>query len=129
MRKRYFLISFSLIVVVGVLIWACKYNMGPGVDLSVLSKNKIIASADSIIGYNGKITYGSNKVIAPNMNKAIEVFPFQYGQYYYRIPSLVVTTNGTLLAFADRRYNNRNDLPNRIEVEVKRSTDNGKKMV
>lgn len=126
MRKRYFLISFSLIVVVGVLIWACKYNMGPGVDLSVLSKNKIIASADSIIGYNGKITYGSNKVIAPNMNKAIEVFPFQYGPVYYRIPSLVVTTNGTLLAFADRRYNNRNDLPNRIEVEVKRSTNNGK---
>ena len=125
MRKRYFLISFSLIVVVGVLIWACKYNMGPGVDLSVLSKNKIIASADSIIGYNGKITYGSNKVIAPNMNKAIEVFPFQYGPVYYRIPSLVVTTNGTLLAFADRRYNNRNDLPNRIEVEVKRSTNNG----
>ena len=61
------------------------------------------------------------------MDNAVEAFPFQSGTAYYRIPSLVVTTNGTLLAFADRRYNNRNDLPNRIEVEVKRSTDNGKK--
>ena len=79
-----------------------------------------------MIGYNGNITYGSKTTIAPNMNKAIVVFPFQSGTAYYRIPSLVVTTNGTLLAFADRRYNNRNDLPNRIDVEVKRSTDNGK---
>ncbi|TXJ39494.1 sialidase family protein [Brachyspira aalborgi] len=126
MRKKYFLISFSLIAVVGVLIWACKYNLGPdGLDFSLLRKSG--AFADGLIGYNGQITYKSGTRLNPSMDNAVEVFPFQDGTAYYRIPSLVVTTNGTLLAFADRRYNNRNDLPNRIEVEVKRSTDNGKK--
>lgn len=85
------------------------------------------AFADGLIGYNGQITYKSGTRLNPSMDNAVEAFPFQSGTAYYRIPSLVVTTNGTLLAFADRRYNNRNDLPNRIEVEVKRSTDNGKK--
>lgn len=126
MRKKYFLISFSLIAVVGVLIWACKYNLGPGgLDFSLLRKSG--AFADGLIGYNGQITYKSGTRLNPSMDNAVEVFPFQDGTAYYRIPSLVVTTNGTLLAFADRRYNNRNDLPNRIEVEVKRSTDNGQK--
>ena len=137
MRKRYFIISLTVIVIITG-IWACKYGgVGPaGIDLSVIKKKnnkggdfdtemdkKLMVNS---FGFNGEIAYGTNNRINPDMNSAVEVFPFQEGQAYYRIPSLVVTTNGTLLAFADRRYNNRNDLPNRIEVEVKRSTNNGK---
>ena len=133
MQKRYFFIPLTVVIIIAG-IWACKYGgIGPaGIDLSVLNKknndNKgedIRGLADGLLGYNGEITYGTNTRIVPNMDKAIEVFPFQDGTAYYRIPALVVTTNGTLLAFADRRYNNRNDLPNRIEVEVTRSTNNG----
>ena len=133
MPKRYFIIPLAVsLIITG--IWACKYGgIGPaGIDLSVLNKknnnNKgenVRALADGLLGYNGEITYGTNKRINPYMDAAIEVFPFQHGTAYYRIPALVVTTNGTLLAFADRRYNNRDDLPNRIEVEVTRSTNNG----
>ncbi len=124
MKKKniYFIVSISFIIA-GLLIWACKYNLGPGnLDLSVINKGGGLA--DNLIGYNGSITYSGS--IQPNMDNATQVFPSQKGSAYYRIPSLVVTTNGTLLAFADKRYNSKNDLPNRIEVEVKRSTNNGK---
>lgn len=131
MRKRYFFIPLTVVIIITG-IWACKYGgIGPaGIDLSVLNKKnnkseEIRGLADGLLGYNGEITYGTNKRIVPNMDKAIEVFPFEKAGAYYRIPALVVTTNGTLLAFADRRYNNRDDLPNRIEVEVTRSTNNG----
>jgi len=43
----------------------------------------------------------------------------------FRIPSLVTTTNGTLLAIGDGRLNNHLDVPNRIDFYIKRSTDNG----
>lgn len=126
MRKRYFFISLILSLAIAG-IFACKYGglSSKGLDFSALNKNGVAGLSDGLIGYNGKITYGTNKRIVPNMDNAVEVFPFQNGTAYYRIPALVVTTNGTLLAFADRRYNNRNDLPNRIEVEVTRSTNNG----
>ncbi|TVZ57522.1 putative secreted protein (Por secretion system target) [Flavobacteriaceae bacterium MAR_2010_105] len=43
----------------------------------------------------------------------------------YRIPSLVTTTNGTLLAITDIRYENASDVPGEIDMAVRRSTDNG----
>ena len=83
MRKKYFLISFSLIAVVGVLIWACKSNLGPGgLDFSLLRKSG--AFADGLIGYNGQITYKSGTRLNPSMDNAVEVFPFQDGTAYYQ---------------------------------------------
>lgn len=48
------------------------------------------------------------------------------GSKHYRIPSLITTQNGTLLAVIDKRGNDIGDLPNIISVVAKRSTDNGK---
>lgn len=125
MQKKLLIVLSVMIILTGLLVLACKYNLGPGnLDFSHLKKKGGLA--DGLIGYNGEITYGKGTAIVPKLSEAIEVFPFQSASSYYRIPSLVVTTKGTLLAFADKRYNNRDDLPNRIEVEVKRSTDNGK---
>lgn len=45
---------------------------------------------------------------------------------YYRIPSIVTTKNGTLVACADARYYTGMDNPNRIDKVVRRSTDGGK---
>lgn len=47
------------------------------------------------------------------------------GYHTYRIPSIVVTTNGTLLAFCEGRKNGRGDTGD-IDVLLKRSTDGGK---
>ncbi|MCB0450783.1 MAG: exo-alpha-sialidase [Confluentibacter sp.] len=43
----------------------------------------------------------------------------------FRIPSLVTTTKGTLLAIGDGRLNSNADVPARIDFYIKRSTDNG----
>ena len=46
------------------------------------------------------------------------------GYHTYRIPALIVTTKGSLLAFCEGRRNNRRDHGD-IDLMLKRSTDNG----
>ncbi len=48
------------------------------------------------------------------------------GVVQYRIPSLVVTTKGTLIAACDARVDRPGDLPNNIDIAIRRSLDNGK---
>lgn len=48
-----------------------------------------------------------------------------YDAYNYRIPALATTTEGTLIAAADRRATHWNDWGN-IDTVIRRSTDNGK---
>ena len=43
----------------------------------------------------------------------------------YRIPGLVTTNNGTLIAVYDARYNNSKDLQEDIDIGMSRSTDGG----
>jgi len=47
------------------------------------------------------------------------------GYHTYRIPAIVVSTNGTLLAFCEGRKYRRNDWGN-VDIVLKRSMDNGK---
>ena len=43
----------------------------------------------------------------------------------YRIPGIITTDKGTLIAVYDIRYNNSGDLPGNIDVGMSRSTDGG----
>ena len=43
----------------------------------------------------------------------------------YRIPALVTSTNGTLIAAFDIRYDSSGDLPANVDVGIMRSTDHG----
>lgn len=45
---------------------------------------------------------------------------------FYRIPALATLPNGTLVALADRRLENNDDLPGKIDVVCRRSTDGGR---
>ncbi|MDD2599515.1 MAG: exo-alpha-sialidase [Kiritimatiellae bacterium] len=47
------------------------------------------------------------------------------GAAFYRIPGLVTTTNGTLIAAFDIRWGGGYDLPGDMDVAVRRSTDGG----
>jgi sialidase-1 len=47
------------------------------------------------------------------------------GVHTYRIPALVTSTNGTLIAAFDIRHDSAGDLPANVDVGVMRSTDNG----
>jgi len=48
------------------------------------------------------------------------------GVHTYRIPALVETKKGTLIAVADARFENPRDLPGRIALVVRRSFDRGR---
>ncbi len=48
------------------------------------------------------------------------------GSAYYRIPALATLPDGTLLAFADKRWEALHDLPGHIDVVCRRSTDGGR---
>ena len=67
---------------------------------------------------------------APSPNALIEqtdVFVAgQDGVFEYRIPGLITSTRGTLLAFCDARVKKAGDPPNKINLVLKRSTDAGK---
>jgi len=52
--------------------------------------------------------------------------PGEGGSLHYRIPGVVRLSDGTLVASIDRRKKNVNDLPGDIDVEIKRSVDDGK---
>ena len=77
-------------------------------------------------GYTGDITYGNYSNIDPTkmFGESNKLFTNQEN-IHYRIPELLACKDGTLLAFADKRYNGAGDLPNKIEVMVKISTNNG----
>src|SRR5205807_10638805 len=49
----------------------------------------------------------------------------QEGYACFRIPALVFTKSGTLLAVADGRISGCGDIPNPLDLVLKRSTDNG----
>ena len=51
--------------------------------------------------------------------------PGDYGSANWRIPAIICLDDGTLLAINDRRKNNENDLPEDIDIVVRRSTDRG----
>jgi len=54
----------------------------------------------------------------------VRLFP-QRGNRFFRIPSLVVTTNGTLLAFASERKGSNGDFGHDTDVVLRRSTNGG----
>lgn len=47
------------------------------------------------------------------------------GSKFWRIPALAVAPDGTLVAVADKRNDSNGDLPNRIDLGLRRSTDGG----
>lgn len=103
--------------------WQCKNPNGPGIDW--LSRNWYMSETQAP-GYRGMITYGDNNAINPQTQMGADKRLYTNGnRINYRIPALLTLKNGNILAFADKRYNGAGDLPNRIEVMVKISTNNG----
>ena len=125
MRKRYFFIPLiAIIVISGVLVWACKHPFGEGLSIINIGKKVDYSIEEGGPGYKGEIGKDvTNKIIRPNK---VEVFPLQSGKNYYRIPTLIQLTNGDLLAFADKRIGGVGDVPKSpIETVYKKSTNNG----
>ena len=59
--------------------------------------------------------------------EAIDLFhQGENGVHTYRIPALLQTLKGTLIAVADARHDSTSDLPARISLVIRRSTDGGR---
>lgn len=130
MKKRFIFIPLAiLIVIAGVLIWACELRHPFGMGLSAeLLKGGLgpYMSESGGPGYKGEIDRKVTNSYIKETSAKVQVFPQKEGNDYYRIPTLIQLTNGDLLAFADRRIGSIGDLPNKIEVVMKRSINNGK---
>lgn len=63
------------------------------------------------------------------VNGAYRSLVFNKGDYasgYYRIPAIETLPDGSLIAVADKRIDALSDLPGRIDIVCRRSTDNGR---
>ena len=129
MKKRFIFIPLAiLIVIAGVLIWACelRHPFGMGLSAELLASLEPYMSESGGPGYKGEIDRKVTNSYIKETSAKVQVFPRQEAKNFYRIPTLIQLTNGDLLAFADRRIGSIGDLPNTIEVVCKRSKDNGK---
>ena len=64
---------------------------------------------------------------APGILEQTDVFVAgQDGIFEYRIPGIVTSNTGTLIAFCDARVNKPGDPPNKIDLVLKRSFDRGR---
>ena len=122
--SKLFYLSFILIFCILIFTLTCKNPSGPGIDFN-LRNWYIMSGMAKGPGFTNNITYGDSNIISPSNYFAASNQLFSNNTYYYRIPELLALPNGDLLAFADRRYGGAGDLPNRIEVYVKKSTNNG----
>ena len=122
--SKLFYLSFILIFWILIFTLTCKNPSGPGIDFN-LRNWYIMSGMAAGPGFTNNITYGDSNIISPSNYFAASNQLFSNGTYNYRIPALLTLQNGDILAFADRRYNGAGDLPNRIEVYVKKSTNNG----
>ena len=57
--------------------------------------------------------------------KSLVFNPGDYGSKFYRIPAIVTTEDGNLLAVADKRIESMADLPGKIDVVARISEDGG----
>ena len=92
------------------------------------------SAGGNIVGKDYKLPKGSlsqeeqKKAMDPNKYTATLFKKGDYNSKYFRIPALICTSNGTILAAADRRYDHPADLgkgKTRIDVLVRRSEDLG----
>ena len=92
------------------------------------------SAGGNIVGKDYKLPKGSlsqeeqKKAMDPNKYTTTLFKKGDYKSKYFRIPALICTSNGTILAAADRRYDHPADLgkgKTKIDVLVRRSEDLG----
>lgn len=94
-------------------------------------KSKKLAFISSLclsVGLMGSLLTACNNKEKPQYEE-IRTLVFKGGDFdskYYRIPAIVTAKDGSLVAIADKRIEHNGDLPAKIDIVSRRSTDNGK---
>lgn len=96
--------------------------------------NKIDALCEGLLLKDGTLMTlesGNPEGIACIYDRQTMLFnPWDHGSEYYRIPAMIVLENnaehkGRIIIVTDRRYDNNEDLPNKIDLVARYSDDNG----
>lgn len=69
--------------------------------------------------------YGADRW-GSEVERSLVFNPGDFDSKFYRIPAIVTANNGDLVAVADKRIETQADLPGKIDVVCRRSTDGGK---
>jgi len=115
------------------------------VAANVQAQRFLAADVGEILVYNGALTpaarsnalaylqatWASSEVLtnppAPDLPPFLPVFQGGVDGYTcFRIPALITTPNGTLIAMADGRIGSCGDIPTPLDLVIKRSFDNGR---
>lgn len=88
-------------------------------------KNKVSLFAASLFAAASFSLSASVVANEPIHEQTLLFDNFESGSKFYRIPALAVAADSTLIAVADKRFDSSVDLPNSIDVVVKRSSDKG----
>ncbi|MDE6652384.1 MAG: glycoside hydrolase [Paramuribaculum sp.] len=96
-----------------------KNNIRRSVCASVLAA-AIIAPA------TGAAQQVHNETWANGVERSLVYCPGDFDSKFYRIPAIVTAKDGSLVTVADKRIEHNGDLPAKIDVVSRRSTDGGK---
>lgn len=86
--------------------------------------NRIAVKATQLDGKAVSHTATASREIL--LTRKLLFAPGDYNSVAYRIPGIITAWDGSLVAITDKRKNNQNDIPEDIDIVVRRSTDNGK---
>ncbi len=67
-----------------------------------------------------------NETWANGIERSLVYCPGDYESGFYRIPAIVTAKDGSIVTVADKRIENNRDLPGKIDVVSRRSTDGGR---
>jgi sialidase-1 len=95
-------------------------------ELLVYDRAPPISEQEDLANYL-KEKWGNPIVAPPPTPERVPVFVNgQDGYACYRIPAMITTANGTVIAMADGRISGCGDIPNPLDLVIRRSFDNGR---
>lgn len=80
----------------------------------------------SSLTFNGLAQQTHTEQWANGIERSLVYRPGDYGSKFYRIPGIITAKDGSLVTVADKRIEHNGDLPAKIDVVSRRSTDGGK---
>lgn len=113
-------------------------NLAPGVNYlwitydiadNAAEGNKVDANILSITTDNETYDLSTNSADGSReilLTRKLLFAPGDLGSKNYRIPAIVTAHDGSLVTATDKRKNNQGDLPEDIDILIRRSTDGGK---
>ena len=105
-------------------------DFGAGTELSAVRPSGVMPASSRIVSsdvaQSAQLTMAAASANRISLPPQVDVFKSGEGGYHtYRIPAIVVTKKGTLLAFCEGRRSGRGDAGN-IDMLVSRSVDGGR---